>query len=342
MAQHVNVVLTNDVDEGPDDEAVSLSIAVDGVVHEIDLTAAHVRRLRRFLAPFVGPARKDALAALIDQYREVQGLGKPAGEQTAVGHLWDNIRHRIAMGRLSREGAESVAALSRASRSPVHVEKLAIDEARAWVQDHPGSTPAEFLQGIGHPPTLAAFAAVARSFRALGVGQGRDGRVWWVADHPDVGAFIETDGWYPEGHPLGPTSWEFRVIWEGRVVEMSDALADIGRYAPSTLTVPDPAPESWFARELREERAHEFTCRRATWATDPTNPDPTEAKRAAFLLGEIDGMVGDTPQEPLIARLGIDTSAHPSLMSRLAEAYRGGVVSGSRDAARLAPRRGGP
>lgn len=56
MAQKVQVVLVDDLDGGTADETVTLSL--DGVSYEIDLSHDNAARLRDLLAPYVGHARR--------------------------------------------------------------------------------------------------------------------------------------------------------------------------------------------------------------------------------------------------------------------------------------------
>lgn len=56
MAQKVNIVLVDDIDESEADETVRFGL--DGVSYEIDLNAEHAEELRESLAPFVAHARK--------------------------------------------------------------------------------------------------------------------------------------------------------------------------------------------------------------------------------------------------------------------------------------------
>lgn len=56
MAQRVQVVLIDDVDNGPAAETVRF--ALEGVQYEIDLSAAHAAELRTAFAPWVAAARK--------------------------------------------------------------------------------------------------------------------------------------------------------------------------------------------------------------------------------------------------------------------------------------------
>lgn len=56
MAQRVQVVLIDDVDNGPAAETVRF--ALEGAQYEIDLSAAHAAELRAAFAPWVAAARK--------------------------------------------------------------------------------------------------------------------------------------------------------------------------------------------------------------------------------------------------------------------------------------------
>lgn len=56
MAQKVNVILVDDIDESEGAETVSFGL--DGTRYEIDLNAQHARDLRGQLTPFIEKARK--------------------------------------------------------------------------------------------------------------------------------------------------------------------------------------------------------------------------------------------------------------------------------------------
>ena len=56
MAQHVQVVLVDDLDGGKANETVSF--ALDGVTYEIDLSDKNAAKLRDALATWVGHARR--------------------------------------------------------------------------------------------------------------------------------------------------------------------------------------------------------------------------------------------------------------------------------------------
>jgi len=56
VAQRVQVVLIDDIDNGP--AAETIKFAVDGVQYEIDLSSTHAAEMRAALAPWVAAARK--------------------------------------------------------------------------------------------------------------------------------------------------------------------------------------------------------------------------------------------------------------------------------------------
>ena len=56
MAQKVQVLLVDDIDEGEAAETVTFSL--DGVSYEIDLSEEHASALRDAFAPWIGHARK--------------------------------------------------------------------------------------------------------------------------------------------------------------------------------------------------------------------------------------------------------------------------------------------
>ncbi|MDN5895759.1 MAG: Lsr2 family protein, partial [Nocardioides sp.] len=56
MAQKVNIILVDDLDES--EAAETLTFGLDGLAYEIDLNSAHAAELREALAPYVGHGRK--------------------------------------------------------------------------------------------------------------------------------------------------------------------------------------------------------------------------------------------------------------------------------------------
>lgn len=56
MAQKVNIILVDDIDESEAEETITFGL--DGVTYEIDLNADHANELREALAPYVGHGRK--------------------------------------------------------------------------------------------------------------------------------------------------------------------------------------------------------------------------------------------------------------------------------------------
>lgn len=61
MAQKVQVILVDDLDGGVADETVTFGL--DGVLYEIDLSAAHAKELRDTLVTWTATARKSGRAA---------------------------------------------------------------------------------------------------------------------------------------------------------------------------------------------------------------------------------------------------------------------------------------
>lgn len=56
MAQKVNIVLIDDIDETEASETVTFGL--DGATYEIDLSDGNAKKLREALAPYVGSGRK--------------------------------------------------------------------------------------------------------------------------------------------------------------------------------------------------------------------------------------------------------------------------------------------
>ena len=56
MAQRVEIILIDDIDESPASERVRFGL--DGINYEIDLSKENADRLREALAPFVGAGRR--------------------------------------------------------------------------------------------------------------------------------------------------------------------------------------------------------------------------------------------------------------------------------------------
>lgn len=83
MAQRVRVELVDDVDDSPADETVSL--ALDGVSYEIDLSAANAAQLREALAPWLGSARRT-------------GGRKAAGKKVTTGSPTDVRAWALSQG----------------------------------------------------------------------------------------------------------------------------------------------------------------------------------------------------------------------------------------------------
>jgi hypothetical protein len=79
MAQKVQVVLVDDLDNGPADETVTFSL--DGVSYEIDLSHDNAAKLRDVLATYVGHARRVGATRRAGSRRSrsgASGSGNPA------------------------------------------------------------------------------------------------------------------------------------------------------------------------------------------------------------------------------------------------------------------------
>ena len=82
MAQKVQVLLTDDIDGTEAVETVSFSL--DGLSYEIDLSDAHVRKLRKDLERYVEHARK----ATGQQSRRRRARTSPNRERSAEIRNW--------------------------------------------------------------------------------------------------------------------------------------------------------------------------------------------------------------------------------------------------------------
>jgi hypothetical protein len=76
MAQKVNIVLVDDIDQSEADETVSFGL--DGKNYVIDLNAKHAKALREALAPYVGHGRPDG--ARRSGARKARAAGSSAGD----------------------------------------------------------------------------------------------------------------------------------------------------------------------------------------------------------------------------------------------------------------------
>lgn len=78
MAQKVNIILVDDIDESEADETVTFGL--DGVTYEIDLNAGHAEELREALAPFIGHGRKVGGRRSAGRRTPATSSGPSAGE----------------------------------------------------------------------------------------------------------------------------------------------------------------------------------------------------------------------------------------------------------------------
>lgn len=106
MAQKVNIVLVDDLDQSEADETVSFGL--DGKNFVIDLNAKHAAALRDAMAPYVGHARPDSS-------RRSGGARKSArSSSSSAGEIRDwaktNGFEVSERGRISSEVREAYAA----------------------------------------------------------------------------------------------------------------------------------------------------------------------------------------------------------------------------------------
>jgi len=99
MAQRVQVLLVDDIDGAAAAETVSFSL--DGVSYEIDLTAAHAKKMRDDLASWVGHARRSGGRK---SSRKATAAGLRRGDLSAVREWARNSGHKVSdRGRVSAE-----------------------------------------------------------------------------------------------------------------------------------------------------------------------------------------------------------------------------------------------
>ena len=110
MAQKVQVVLIDDIDGGDADETVT--VALDGVTYEIDLTTDNAAKLRDALAVWVGNARRVSGRASSGRGTSRSSGRRSAGsEDSAAIREWakDNGYQVSERGRISAEVREAYA-----------------------------------------------------------------------------------------------------------------------------------------------------------------------------------------------------------------------------------------
>jgi hypothetical protein len=99
MAQRVQVLLVDDIDGAAAAETVSFSL--DGVSYEIDLTAAHAKKLRDDFATWVGHSRRSGGRK---NSRKATAGGQRRGDLSAVREWARNKGHKVSdRGRVSAE-----------------------------------------------------------------------------------------------------------------------------------------------------------------------------------------------------------------------------------------------
>jgi hypothetical protein len=104
MAQHVQVVLVDDIDGG--DAAETVSFALDGVSYEIDLSDKNAARLRDALATWVGHARRAGGRSAVRRGRPRSSNG--AGDLAAMREWGRKNGFKVSdRGRISAELQEA-------------------------------------------------------------------------------------------------------------------------------------------------------------------------------------------------------------------------------------------
>ena len=99
MAQRVQVLLVDDIDGSAAAETVSFSL--DGVSYEIDLAAAHAKKLRDDMASWVGHARRSGGRK---NARKATAGGLRRGDLGEVREWARNNGHQVSdRGRVSAE-----------------------------------------------------------------------------------------------------------------------------------------------------------------------------------------------------------------------------------------------
>jgi enterochelin esterase-like enzyme len=106
MAQKVNIVLVDDIDQSDAEETVTFGL--DGKEYTIDLNAKHARALRDALAPYVGHARPVSSRGGRRTTTKAAAGGAAASEIRAWAR--DNGFEVPERGRVSAEVREAYAA----------------------------------------------------------------------------------------------------------------------------------------------------------------------------------------------------------------------------------------
>lgn len=107
VAQHVNVMLVDDLDGSAAEETVSFGL--DGRQYDVDLSAANAAQLREALAAFVAVARRGS--GRVRQRPAGGGAARPAvdRERTAAVREWARAHgHEVSdRGRISKSVIEA-------------------------------------------------------------------------------------------------------------------------------------------------------------------------------------------------------------------------------------------
>ncbi len=112
MAQRVNVILVDDIDDS--DAAETVTFALDGVDYEIDLSEQHAEELRAALSLYVGHARRTGGGRRRNGKRAAatSAASNGAGPSAADIRAWarENGHDVPERGRVSAEVREAYAA----------------------------------------------------------------------------------------------------------------------------------------------------------------------------------------------------------------------------------------
>ncbi len=112
MAQRVNVILVDDIDDS--DAAETVTFALDGVDYEIDLSEQHAEELRAALSLYVGHARRTGGGRRRTGKRAAatSAASNGAGPSAADIRAWarENGHDVPERGRVSAEVREAYAA----------------------------------------------------------------------------------------------------------------------------------------------------------------------------------------------------------------------------------------
>ncbi|CAN5160148.1 Lsr2 family protein [soil metagenome] len=107
MAQKVNIILVDDLDESEATETVAFGL--DGTSYEIDLNDGHAGELRTALAAFIGHARKVPSSSRRVARRAASAVSSATGASAAEVRIWarENGHSVPERGRIPAEIREA-------------------------------------------------------------------------------------------------------------------------------------------------------------------------------------------------------------------------------------------